>query len=60
MTAKMVRKFSEKIMPVELHGKTRNVIEQVIRRFLHHLGLIHHVSTHTAQRSPVETEAIST
>ena len=26
VAAKMVQKFAEKIMPAELHGKTRNVI----------------------------------
>ncbi len=55
----MVQKFAKKIMPAELHGKTRNAIEQVVRRFLHHLGLMHRISTHTAQRSPVETETPS-
>ena len=60
MTVKMVRRFAQKIIPDELQGKSRFAIEQIVRCFLHHVGLTHRVSTHTAQRNPVETEAAST
>ena len=59
MTTKMVRKFTQKIVSAELHGKTRNAIEQEVWHFLHHVGLLPHVSTHTLQRSPVEADAAS-
>ncbi len=48
MTAKMVQNFVKKIMPGELHGKSRFAIKQVHLR-LHHIGLMHRVSTHTMQ-----------
>ena len=58
VTTRMVRKVAEDIVP-NFCEKTIVAKNQVVRRFLHRVGLTHRVATHVAQKSHHETEAAS-
>ena len=58
VTTRMVRKVAEDIVP-NFREKTIVAKNQVVRRFLHRVGLTHRVATHVAQKSHHETEAAS-
>jgi len=54
-TNRMVMREASRIVPAFL-AKTSAAKEQIIRHFTKHIGLTHHVATHTAQKHCKETE----
>ncbi len=55
VTTGLIRKVAEKFLH-EFHAKTMSAREQVVRRFMHSVGLTHCLGTHTTQKFHKEME----